>query len=63
MIKVGGGLLAEDLGESLASSLMFLHQVGLTPVVVHGAGPQLAATLAAEGMNAGLRAARRGRWS
>ena len=52
VIKVGGGLLAEDL-ESLASSLMFLHQVGLTPVVVHGAGPQLAATLAAEGIDAG----------
>lgn len=51
VIKVGGGLLAEDL-ESLASSLMFLHQVGLTPVVVHGAGPQLAAALAAEGIDA-----------
>lgn len=50
VIKVGGGLLADDL-ESLASSLNFLHQVGLYPVVVHGAGPQLAAAFAAAGID------------
>lgn len=52
VIKVGGGLLADDL-ESLASSLNFLHQVGLVPVVVHGAGPQLAAAFAAAGIDGG----------
>ncbi|MEZ4448757.1 MAG: acetylglutamate kinase [Nannocystaceae bacterium] len=50
VIKVGGGLLQDDL-EGLAASLMFLHQVGLTPVVVHGVGPQLAAAYAAAGID------------
>lgn len=40
VIKVGGGLIEDDL-EELASALVFMHQVGLSPVVVHGAGPQL----------------------
>jgi acetylglutamate kinase len=49
VIKVGGGILQDDL-ESLASSLSFLHQVGLYPIVVHGAGPQLNAALEEEGI-------------
>jgi acetylglutamate kinase len=49
VIKVGGGILQDDL-ESLASSLSFLHQVGLFPIVVHGAGPQLNAALEEEGI-------------
>ena len=40
VIKVGGAILTEHL-ESLSSSLAFLNHVGLFPVVVHGAGPQL----------------------
>jgi bifunctional N-acetylglutamate synthase/kinase len=40
MIKVGGDVLARDL-DALASSLTFLHHVGLYPIVLHGAGPQL----------------------
>ena len=40
IIKVGGGVLRDDLDE-VASALAFLHRVGLYPVVVHGAGPQL----------------------
>ncbi|MCZ6835745.1 MAG: acetylglutamate kinase [Planctomycetota bacterium] len=40
VIKVGGGILRDDLDE-LASSLAFLQRVGLFPIVVHGAGPQL----------------------
>lgn len=40
VVKVGGAILRDDL-ESLVSSLSFLQQVGLTPIVVHGAGPQL----------------------
>lgn len=50
VIKVGGRLLADEL-DGLASSLNFLHQVGLMPVVVHGAGPQLAAGFAAAGID------------
>lgn len=45
VVKVGGGLIEDDLGE-LASALVFMHHVGLTPVVVHGAGPQLTQELA-----------------
>ena len=44
VIKVGGGLIQDDLDE-LASALVFMRHVGLTPVVVHGAGPQLSAEL------------------
>ena len=40
VVKVGGAILADDL-ENLVSSLAFLQQVGLTPIVIHGAGPQL----------------------
>jgi acetylglutamate synthase len=48
VVKVGGAVLSEDL-ENLVSSLAFLQQVGLTPIVVHGAGPQLNEELAREG--------------
>ncbi len=40
VVKVGGAVLRDELAE-LASSLTFLQRVGLTPIVVHGAGPQL----------------------
>ncbi|HET8554539.1 MAG TPA: acetylglutamate kinase [Rhodanobacteraceae bacterium] len=50
VVKVGGAVLRDDL-EALTSSLAFLQQVGLTPVVVHGAGPQLDAALAEAGIS------------
>jgi N-acetyl-gamma-glutamyl-phosphate reductase/acetylglutamate kinase len=40
VIKVGGAIITEHL-ESLTSALAFLNHIGLFPVVVHGAGPQL----------------------
>lgn len=49
VVKVGGAVLRDDL-EALTSSLAFLQQVGLTPIVVHGAGPQLDVELAAAGI-------------
>lgn len=49
VVKVGGAILRDDL-ENLVSSLAFLQQVGLTPIVVHGAGPQLNEELAAAGI-------------
>ncbi|WP_024890633.1 acetylglutamate kinase [Luteimonas huabeiensis] len=49
VVKVGGAVLRDDL-DALTSSLSFLQQVGLTPIVVHGAGPQLDAELAAAGI-------------
>ena len=49
VVKVGGAILRDDM-ESLVSSLSFLQQVGLTPVVLHGAGPQLDEEMAAAGI-------------
>lgn len=49
VVKVGGAVLRDDL-EALTSSLSFLQQVGLTPIVVHGAGPQLDEELSAAGI-------------
>ncbi|MFT3762931.1 MAG: acetylglutamate kinase [Pseudoxanthomonas sp.] len=49
VIKVGGAILRDNLDE-LVSSLSFLQQVGLTPIVIHGAGPQLDEELAAAGI-------------
>ncbi|TAN07471.1 MAG: acetylglutamate kinase [Rhodanobacteraceae bacterium] len=40
VVKVGGAVLRDEMTE-LASSLTFLQRVGLTPIVLHGAGPQL----------------------
>jgi len=49
VVKVGGAILRDEI-EDLASALAFLQQVGLTPIVVHGAGPQLNDELAAAGI-------------
>jgi bifunctional N-acetylglutamate synthase/kinase len=49
IIKVGGNILARDL-DGLASSLSFLQNVGLYPIVLHGAGPQIDEALAEEGV-------------
>lgn len=40
VIKVGGAILTDYIDE-LCSSLLFLYELGLYPVIVHGAGPQL----------------------
>ena len=40
IIKVGGGVLEESL-EELSTALVFLQNVGLYPIVVHGSGPQM----------------------
>lgn len=49
VVKVGGAVLRDDL-DALSSSLAFLQDVGLTPIVVHGAGPQLDEEMAAAGI-------------
>lgn len=50
LVKVGGAVLRDDL-DALVSSLAFLQDVGLTPIVLHGAGPQLDAELQAAGID------------
>lgn len=49
VVKVGGAILQQAL-PALTSSLVFLQRVGLTPIVVHGAGPQLNEALAQHGI-------------
>lgn len=49
VVKVGGGILRDHLDE-LASALAFLHRLGLRPVVLHGAGPQVDAALEEAGV-------------
>jgi acetylglutamate kinase len=49
VVKVGGAVLRDEL-DALVSSLAFLQQVGLTPIVVHGAGPQLDAEMHSAGI-------------
>lgn len=49
VVKVGGAVLRDDL-DALTSSLAFLQDVGLTPIVIHGAGPQLDEEMALAGI-------------
>lgn len=51
VVKVSGSVLDLNI-EDLASSLTFLQQVGLLPVVVHGGAPQLDRALEAAGIDA-----------
>ncbi|ORX39130.1 hypothetical protein BD324DRAFT_576956 [Kockovaella imperatae] len=49
VLKVGGAILTNEL-DDLALSLSFLNRLGLFPIVLHGAGPQLNDILEAEGV-------------
>jgi len=49
VIKIGGAILRDHLDET-AAALAFLHTVGLTPIVIHGGGPQLDAALEIRGI-------------
>ncbi len=49
VVKVGGAVLRDEL-QDLTSSLAFLQDVGLTPIVLHGAGPQLDEALSKAGI-------------
>ena len=44
VIKVGGAVIQNDL-DNLVSSLAFLNEVGLRPIIVHGGGPKLSQEL------------------
>ncbi len=49
VIKIGGAVLRDELEET-AGALAFLHTVGLTPIVLHGGGPQLDEALKTRGV-------------
>lgn len=53
VIKYGGNaMIDEDLKRAFAADILFLHQVGLRPVVVHGGGPQINSMLGRLGLQA-----------
>ncbi len=54
VIKVGGGIVKEQLKE-LSSALSVLRHLGLYPILVHGAGPQLNQALDAAGIEHQIR--------
>ena len=51
VVKFGGNAMVNDeLKHALAEDMVFLRQVGVRPVVVHGGGPQISAELASRGI-------------
>jgi acetylglutamate kinase len=47
VVKFGGNAMVDDaLKRSFAEDMVYLRQVGVHPVVVHGGGPQISAALA-----------------
>jgi len=51
VVKFGGNAMVnEELKHAFAEDMVFLRQVGVRPVVVHGGGPQISAELAARGI-------------
>lgn len=56
VIKYGGNAMIDaDLKRAFAQDVLFLHQVGLRPVVVHGGGPQINAMLERLGIDSEFR--------
>jgi bifunctional N-acetylglutamate synthase/kinase len=55
VIQIDGGILDDQL-DMVAAALSYLHQVGLSPMVVHGAGPQIERALAAARLPTGAAA-------
>ncbi len=57
VVKYGGNAMVdEQLKRSFAQDMVFLRQVGLRPVVVHGGGPQINAMLDRLGIESQFRA-------
>lgn len=51
VVKFGGNAMVDDaLKRAFAEDMVFLHHVGLRPVVVHGGGPQISAELKLRGI-------------
>jgi acetylglutamate kinase len=56
VVKFGGNaMIDERLEQAFADDMVFLHQVGLHPIVVHGGGPQISHMLKALGMKSEFR--------
>jgi acetylglutamate kinase len=51
VVKFGGNAMVDDeLKRAFAEDMVYLNQVGVHPVVVHGGGPQISAALAEKGI-------------
>ena len=51
VVKFGGNAMVDDeLKRDFAADMVYLREVGVLPVVVHGGGPQISAALAARGI-------------
>ena len=56
VIKYGGNAMVDDrLKAAFAQDIVFLHTVGVRPVVVHGGGPQISAMLSRLGISSEFR--------
>ena len=56
VVKYGGNAMVDDdLKRAFAQDMVFLRQVGLHPVVVHGGGPQISAMLDRLGLESEFR--------
>ncbi|WP_341395845.1 acetylglutamate kinase [Arthrobacter sp. G119Y2] len=56
VIKYGGNAMVNDeLRQAFAEDIVFLHHVGVHPVVVHGGGPQISALLERLGIKSEFR--------
>ncbi|GAA2234333.1 acetylglutamate kinase [Rarobacter faecitabidus] len=56
VVKYGGNAMVDDeLKAAFAQDMVFLRQVGLRPVVVHGGGPQISEMLAKLGIESEFR--------
>ena len=56
VVKFGGNAMVNDeLKHAFAQDMVFLRQVGIRPVVVHGGGPQITAELTARGISSEFR--------
>ncbi len=50
VVKIGGGILENQLDE-VAAALAFVFHLGLTPIILHGAGPQIDRALSEAGLS------------
>ena len=56
VVKFGGNAMVnEELKRAFAEDMVYLRQVGVRPVVVHGGGPQISAELARRGIHSEFR--------
>ncbi|GAA1353447.1 acetylglutamate kinase [Falsarthrobacter nasiphocae] len=60
VLKYGGNaMVSDELRQAFAEDVVFLHHVGIRPVVVHGGGPQITAMLERVGLASEFRGGHR----